>query len=613
MASDTIKSIEANCKKKTKRRFCRVLAFASRASRVWRVQTACESLKTIGKIDSASSILSCATSSSSSQQFQLEDSSKKLQQDSSSNGRQNDTCKQYYRNLSCAQQLQEAAAVIQVTKLNINQTTSNNFDNSNNNELIKQIENNDPNVDGGYAWIILMTMFTINASTFGAHRAYGLIFERLARNGLQTRAEASLPFTIMGAVENMGGLLTGYLISQTSWRVTVFLGSCLITSAHFLAALSTSPLASIASMGLINGAGLSLVAISSFQINNAYFLRYRSTAFGLSLTGAAFGALFISPLCQFVLQKYNDDSRVCYFLLSAILAPNVPLSLLLKPKPLIENESQKTKSQIHDDNIIIKHQQNLNVADAETNTSSTFWQSVVKVLRTPMFHLIWPMQLLYCWLNFVYGVIIVDFGKDRGLQTSVASSLVMFWALGQLVGRVALSSLVDNTNRFLSLRWLTVLNMAVVALLTCSINNVQSQDAHTDIQISTLTFLLSIFIANQFILFNGLVVTYMQPNLSAMSIGISSFIGSFLLLPRASVIGYFRDSFGNYDSMLAVFAVVLTLSALAWLALPPLFDQLINNRTTISLSSSSTSITSLQIKCQLQDPTQKKKTIFTMS
>ena len=44
--------------------------------------------------------------------------------------------------------------------------------------------------------------FVINAPTFGIARAYGLIFDKLARVDEQTRAQAALPFTIMDAPVN---------------------------------------------------------------------------------------------------------------------------------------------------------------------------------------------------------------------------------------------------------------------------------------------------------------------------------------------------------------------------------------------------------------------------
>ena len=197
----------------------------------------------------------------------------------------------------------------------------------------KSSKMNEPDVDGGYAWIVLAVIFFINASTFGTARAYGLIFDKLARDDNKSRTEAAMPFTIMGAVENMAGPLTGYLLARTnnSWRATVFSGSCLITLSHLLAALLVdSHLGQLLSIGLMCGLGLSLVSISFFQLNNAYFVRYRSTAFGLGMTGAAFGTLYISPLCQYSLDNYGVS--MCYLMLSLILLPNVPLSLLLKPK-----------------------------------------------------------------------------------------------------------------------------------------------------------------------------------------------------------------------------------------------------------------------------------------
>lgn len=442
------------------------------------------------------------------------------------------------------------------------------------------------NVDSGYAWIILGVMFVINASTFGTARAYGLIFEKLVRQGEQTRSQAALPFTIMGAIENMAGPLTGYLLTRCgSWRLTVFIGSSLITLSHLFAALLDSLPGQIISMGFMCGIGQSFVTISSFQINNSYFVRYRSRAFGLGLTGAAFGTLYITPLCQYVLNNYNH--QLCYLMLGLILLPNVFLSLLLKQN---KQQQQREQEQIQiapnlpvsieitncptEKRVILKEQQiNTISGDLVVDNSKiiivaqlepSVWQSIKLIIKSPLFHLIWTLQLLFCWFNFVFGMIIVDFGKDRELDSGQVAKLIPIWAFGQLVGRLFLGSLVDF--KLLSYEVFTVICFGSIGAITWTLNNVRGETLEQqDILISILVFTLSMFISNLYILFNGLVVSYMDKSLTALSIGISSFTSSFFLLPRASTIGYYRDTIGNYDAMLSMFTYVAAIAALVWL------------------------------------------------
>lgn len=425
--------------------------------------------------------------------------------------------------------------------------------------------NHELNVDSGYAWVILAVMFVINASTFGTARAYGLIFEKLARDSDQSRGEAALPFTIMGAIENMGGPLTGYLLAKTrSWRLIVCLGCCLITLSHLLTAFCDTLLGQTLTMGLMCGTGLSFVTISSFQINNAYFKVYRSRAFGLGLTGAVFGTFYISPLCQYVLNNYSINA--CYLMLSLVLFPNVPLSLLLKPKKPIADAQPPAE---HISTISGQLEQ---VAAEQAANKVSIWKSIKLVLKNPAFHLIWPTQLLFCWFNFVFGMIIVDFGRDRGMKCGQVEQLIPTWALGQLVGRTVLGSLVDL--KMFSYECFTVICFASIGLSTWTLNVVRIDDHYEHILISVLVFVLSMFISNLYILFNGLVVRYMDDSFTALTIGISSFAGSFFLLPRAQIIGYYRDTTGNYDAMLTMFTYVSLAAALVWLIIPCLCSRL---------------------------------------
>lgn len=447
---------------------------------------------------------------------------------------------------------------------------------------LEDAQKQESDVDRGYAFVILAVMFIINASTYGTARAYGFIFEKSAREDSLSRSEAAIPFTVMGAFENMSGPLAGYILSRSgSWRFTVLTGSILVTISHSLAAIFDSLWGRIISMGFICGFGMSLITISKFQINNAYFVRYRSRAFGFCLTGAAFGTLYISPICRYMLNEHSINS--CYLMLSAILLPNVPLSLLLRPKRL--DEAKYVEIETGNDDTSTEKISSISEQVEQKFTSKIIGQtktsdyddriffSIKKVLSIPIFHLIWPTQLLFYWLNFVFGMIIVDFGKDRNLNEDEITYLVPTWAFGQLVGRLFLGALVDMN--FISCKLFTVICLSSISLSTWLLTNVDRLFSETGpslkeqdnegIIVILIIFFLSMFIANLYILFNNLVSSYIERKLTAMSIGLSSFLGSFFLLPRAHIIGYYRDTEGNYDSMINLFAYVTALAAAIWL------------------------------------------------
>jgi hypothetical protein len=288
-------------------------------------------------------------------------------------------------------------------------------------------------------------------------------------------------------------------------------------------------------------------------------------------------------------------------MLGLIIAPNVPLSLLLKPKQSKESSrdssrSQSIRSDLSADAMIAvdQPQQPTTVKtisenverQLSKNSDPGIWASVRKVVSNYLFHLIWPTQLLFCWFNFVFGMIIVDFGKDRGLNTQDVSHLIPVWAFGQLVGRLVLSTLVDL--KFLSYRSFTVVCFGSISITTYLLNNTRLNEPNNDSQntigqsmfslssimppqhliMLILAFVLSMFIALLYILLNGLIVNYIEKPLQPLSIGISSFTGSFFLLPRAYAIGYYRDIIGNYDSMLTMFTLVSLCAALTWLIVP---------------------------------------------
>lgn len=60
-------------------------------------------------------------------------------------------------------------------------------------------------IDGSQAWLTLILIFLINASTLASLKVYGIIFERIVAQKYYTREEASWPISTASTIQNLAG------------------------------------------------------------------------------------------------------------------------------------------------------------------------------------------------------------------------------------------------------------------------------------------------------------------------------------------------------------------------------------------------------------------------
>lgn len=187
------------------------------------------------------------------------------------------------------------------------------------------------NLDAGYAWFILLIMFLLQSSISGASRVYGIVYAKQVAVGYYDREEASTPIATASAIENLAGVLTPALAQYLSWRKIELLSTLLFVGANLLAYFSSSLAVDILALGIVQGLALSTSTVLSLAINNDYFERYRTTAYGISMSGSTFGVLYLSPLASWLLRDY-DDFRLVYLMLSVVFSVNILLVFFIKPR-----------------------------------------------------------------------------------------------------------------------------------------------------------------------------------------------------------------------------------------------------------------------------------------
>lgn len=638
------------------------------------------------------------------------------------------------------------------------------------------------NLDSGYAWVILVVMFLIQSSISGASRVYGIVYAKQVSMGYYDREQASWPIATASAIENLASLLTPALARYLSWRKIELLSTCLFISANLLAYASSSLLLDVLALGCIQGLALSTSTVLSLAINNDYFERYRTTAYGISMSGSTFGVLYLTPLVSWLLNSY-DGFRLVYLALAVVFCFNILLVLFIKPRsdtiqratvpgaPLAANvpkpspggptpisldkngkldcapeqqseakagqrlscggrqrhlsrfeshferqnsiasisyrvRSRRSKSilnrtttasvsataatstpaagrqlgtgslrlahpalalahksvgrlhsgpptlgdqqaadseqkrnkqlgikfslsagaitgqpveqrqqnaldieqlatklgakpspwpediwplgggapnsrsKVSTNNIDnkIEHQkggksgkvepkcdqqqEQIDAGGAEDELEFSF-NTIAKLLRSPYLHCTWIMLALYFLIARVFIIILVDFANDHGFSLAESTSLLNYWSMGELSGRILLGSLID-------LQWLSCKSCIILTCATLSVC-ISSMVFFTSYYVyAACSVMIAALISLEYMLINVLIVEYMGKNCVTTCYSIAAFISSLVLFARPSMIGLFRDHLGSYDGLLLLLATVSFAYATLFLLLEPL-------------------------------------------
>nr|CAD7437776.1 unnamed protein product [Timema bartmani] len=141
---------------------------------------------------------------------------------------------------------------------------------------------------------------------------FGLLFgDTLEHMGYGTTGAAVIT-TVMTAVTNFSGLVTGPIIRRYSYRKAAVVGGLLTAAGMILTCEVTSIWHMIFSYGVLAGLGLGFLAPCTFVAVNTYFTTRKGRAVGLSLAGTGLGQMIMPHAVRLLLEEYGFRGTVLF-------------------------------------------------------------------------------------------------------------------------------------------------------------------------------------------------------------------------------------------------------------------------------------------------------------
>ncbi|ODV77482.1 monocarboxylate transporter [Suhomyces tanzawaensis NRRL Y-17324] len=164
----------------------------------------------------------------------------------------------------------------------------------------------DPNIDGGYAWVICFCCFLLNFSTWGMNSGFAIYFAYYLNNDTFDGA-TKIDYSYIGGIAFGVGLslspVINYIYGHLGTRWTIIIGNCAQFTGLMLASFSVKLWQLYLTQGLLQSVGLGLITVPNLTILPLYFKKRRLFASSLASAGSGVGGICFNLGMQRVVES----------------------------------------------------------------------------------------------------------------------------------------------------------------------------------------------------------------------------------------------------------------------------------------------------------------------
>ncbi|KAF9914410.1 hypothetical protein BX616_008379 [Lobosporangium transversale] len=160
--------------------------------------------------------------------------------------------------------------------------------------------------DGGLrAWFVVFGSFLVHSFAFAPTEYIFGIFEHHYQILFPDTSISSIAFvgTTGSAVTYLAGFFAGIVADRFGFRITVIVGTLLMTISLILASFSNQVWQLYITQGVLFGIGSALAYYPAIAVPSHYFTKRRGLATGIAVSGVGAGGLILAPLTHKLIEK----------------------------------------------------------------------------------------------------------------------------------------------------------------------------------------------------------------------------------------------------------------------------------------------------------------------
>ncbi|NXS58642.1 MOT14 protein, partial [Brachypteracias leptosomus] len=179
------------------------------------------------------------------------------------------------------------------------------YDSGENSEVRSKPIKTNTNVDGGWAWIIVLSSFLVHILIMGSQMALGILNMEWLEEFNQSRGLTAWVSSLSIGITLIVGPFIGLFISMCGCRTTAIIGGLLNALGWILSAYASNVHYLFLTFGVTAGVGSGMVYLPAVVMVGQYFQKRRALAQGLSTTGTGFGAFLMTALLKYLCIEFG--------------------------------------------------------------------------------------------------------------------------------------------------------------------------------------------------------------------------------------------------------------------------------------------------------------------
>ncbi|XP_045193190.2 monocarboxylate transporter 12-like isoform X2 [Mercenaria mercenaria] len=200
----------------------------------------------------------------------------------------------------------------------------------------------DPNVDHGYAWVILAGCFVMYSLVIGTIKAYGILYtEMVSYYGTGSGNTAwigSMLLLLLLGLSPVANLLS----RKFTFRRVAFTGGMLLCLGYFLSGFVQRMEVMFLTLGVCGGLGYGLSFSPCSTIISYYFKKHRALANGIVVSGSGIGALTFPTFYRFLVEKYGLQGA--FWIIGGVVLNVCVAACIFRQPRLLLKEKQSTEA-----------------------------------------------------------------------------------------------------------------------------------------------------------------------------------------------------------------------------------------------------------------------------
>ncbi|XP_066136044.1 monocarboxylate transporter 14 isoform X2 [Saccopteryx bilineata] len=162
-----------------------------------------------------------------------------------------------------------------------------------------------PNIDGGWAWMMVLSSFFVHILVMGSQMALGVLNVEWLEEFHQSRGLTAWVSSLSMGITLIVGPFIGLFINTCGCRRTAIIGGLVNSLGWVLSAYAANVHYLFITFGVTAGFGSGMAYLPAVVMVGRYFQKRRALAQGLSTTGTGFGTFLMTLLLKYLCAEYG--------------------------------------------------------------------------------------------------------------------------------------------------------------------------------------------------------------------------------------------------------------------------------------------------------------------